>query len=439
VAGGNVTAALVLSKPSRTIAAGDARRDRVFGPAVSFTLESISAPFTSGRASQLFREPPMKNEELQSKLAAAISDRSLVRITRSFEDDGVDGYVVALSEKWLLFLLVSQTVTYEGFQAFRLQNVESIEIPSPRAAFYKAALRKRKLRRPSTPKLNLSSARELVCSAGKRFPLISLHCDKFDPYSCHIGQVVSASSTTVSLLEVTLDAEWESVPTSYHFAKLISVNFGGPYEEALASVAGKPKKSLNPPVAPRVRRSAKKNSLSRNSQSCASCWQVPNTGWEDVDRQIDLFLAASIREIVQEYADEPVEWLEINRWPDSGRLIVFPSRDLKGNRDERICCQMFSDYLQAEWDRSAKLETDSQNEAWNFLDEKVWQSILHALQHGAASQVLAEARSIHRLRVAAYDYDLHEGIFRLPDLSVEATEEMQRELEDFKKQYGVID
>ncbi len=176
----------------------------------------------------------------------------------------------------------------------------------------------------------------------------------------------------------------------------------------------------------------------QNSQSCPTCWKVPDRGWDDVDRQIDLFLSQAIQAIALEYADEPVEWLEINRWPDSARLIVYPSRNLKGDRDERICCQMFSDHLQAEWERGAKPGPDSENETFERLDEKVWQSVMRSLENGAAAKALAQARSVHRLRVAAYNYDFHEGLFRLPNLSPEATAEMQNELADFKKQHGII-
>jgi hypothetical protein len=108
--------------------------------------------------------------------------------------------------------MVSDGVSYAGFQAFRLQDVAAIDTPSPRAAFYETVLRKRKLRRPLTSKLNLLSTQELVRSAGACFPLIAIHREKADPDVCHIGKVVSASPVSVSLLEVTPDATWDEIP-----------------------------------------------------------------------------------------------------------------------------------------------------------------------------------------------------------------------------------
>src|SRR5438128_641886 len=92
-----------------------------------------------------------------TKLEAARRKGSLVRITRRLERGKADGYVVGESEQWLLLLLVDGGITYAGFQAFRIRDVTSIDVPSPRAAFYEAVLRKRRLRRPTVPKIDLSS------------------------------------------------------------------------------------------------------------------------------------------------------------------------------------------------------------------------------------------------------------------------------------------
>lgn len=179
----------------------------------------------------------MNRTKLQADLAAAMAGRSLVRITRKVEPRAADGYIVNASEQWLLLLLVGDAVTYSGFQAFRLQDVESLETPSPRAVFFEAVLRKRGLRRPRAPRLNLSSAQELVLSAGSIFPLVTIHRERADPLACHIGKVISASSASVSLLEVTPDATWAEAPATYRLAQVTRVDVGGPYEEALALVA----------------------------------------------------------------------------------------------------------------------------------------------------------------------------------------------------------
>jgi hypothetical protein len=54
-------------------------------------------------------------------------------------------------------------------------------------------------------------------------------------------------------------------------------------------------------------------------------WELPAAGCADGAAHVDVLLAHAIRGIAAEYIGEPVEWSEVNDWPDSGRLIVFPS------------------------------------------------------------------------------------------------------------------
>jgi hypothetical protein len=179
----------------------------------------------------------MRTLDINAKLAEAIKTRSIVRLTRKVEAGHADGYVISKSDQWLLLLLIGEGVTYAGFQAFRIRDVSSLQVPCPYASFYQAALRKRRLRRPATPKLNLSTTQELVQSAGTRFPLVTLHREKADPDVCHIGRVVSVSPTSASLLEITSHATWEESPATYRLAQVTRVDVGGPYEEALSLVA----------------------------------------------------------------------------------------------------------------------------------------------------------------------------------------------------------
>src|SRR4051812_43275840 len=73
-----------------------------------------------------------------TELAAAKRKGSLVRITRRVERGKVAGYVVGASEQWLLLLLVGEGITYAGFEAYRIQDVTSLDVPSPYATFYEA-------------------------------------------------------------------------------------------------------------------------------------------------------------------------------------------------------------------------------------------------------------------------------------------------------------
>src|SRR4051794_17181928 len=92
-------------------------------------------------------------------------------------------------------------------------------------------------------------------------------------------------------------------------------------------------------------------------------WDVPDGGWEEAARHIDPFLADAIRAVDAEYAGDPAEWLVVNHWPDSGRLIVYPAQDGPyGNRGERVCFQLCSGHLEAAFRQFADLLPDGERE-----------------------------------------------------------------------------
>ncbi len=147
-------------------------------------------------------------------------------------------------------------------------------------------------------------------------------------------------------------------------------------------------------------------------------WRLPDAGWDHWAATVDRFLAHAIRgSIAAEYAGEPIEWLEVNHWPSSGRLIVFPSSNgPHGDRGERVCFELASAHLEAasRWISCSDLESD-QELAWAELAERIWRRIGECLVGGMAARELAAARQEHRLRVAAYDYNPGEGPWRLTE------------------------
>jgi hypothetical protein len=177
-------------------------------------------------------------KNLQAQLSRALATRTLVRIERSVESGCVDGYVVAVAKKWLVMLVLGDGVTFVGYQAYRLTDLAVLTTPAPYAAFQEAVIRKRKLPRKTPRGLQLFSTGALLSSANEKFSLISIYCEEKDPDICHIGRVATISRTSVMLNEVTPNAAWKSGLSTYPLAQITRVDFGGPYEEALALVAG---------------------------------------------------------------------------------------------------------------------------------------------------------------------------------------------------------
>jgi hypothetical protein len=166
--------------------------------------------------------------------------RTLVRFDRRFEESPIRGYVLSVGPQLFLLSLVSDRIWFDGFEAFRISDVRHLR-PDPHAAFAEAALKRRRQRLPSRPKVSLATTGALLRSAGKQFPLVALHRETVTPDVCHIGRPVRVYGGRVSLLEIDPDAAWDREPTEYNLAQVTRVGFGADYEDALHIVGGEPR------------------------------------------------------------------------------------------------------------------------------------------------------------------------------------------------------
>jgi len=179
-------------------------------------------------------------DKLSTGLEAAVRRRQLVQFWRPFEGDSVNGYVLALGPRWLLLSLVCGDVRFNGFQCFRLRDVRKLQIPHPHGEFIEAALRKRGERVPKKPRVSVASPKELLRSANRLFPLVTIHREQVDPDVCWIGRVCDVDEKRVALLEIDPNARWDDKPTDYRLREITRVDFGGDYEDALSVVGGSP-------------------------------------------------------------------------------------------------------------------------------------------------------------------------------------------------------
>jgi len=185
--------------------------------------------------------------------------------------------------------------------------------------------------------------------------------------------------------------------------------------------------------------------INYQDRSCrCTVWNLPDNGWYDVVEHIDPFLAHAIKHIAAEYAPDWFQWLEINHWQDSGRLIVYPSQEGPfGNRGERIYFELSSQHLENESIRigdawtSGTLSESACDIAWHELKMRVWGSVEYALRFGGAALELAAARQTHPFWLACYDYAPGEDHFQLIGLDEEADIELHKQLAQFKQRHGV--
>ena len=176
--------------------------------------------------------------ETASQLLKFMHERRLVRFARRYESGWVHGYVLDVGPKFVLLATLGE-VRPDGFGCFRISDIR--DLPSdPYAAFAEAALKKTAHRRPRKPKVSVASIEELLVSANKLFPLVTIHREKVNPEVCWIGRVVKVERGRVALMEIGPDAKWDEKPTVYKVNEITCVEFGGYYEYVLHFVGREP-------------------------------------------------------------------------------------------------------------------------------------------------------------------------------------------------------
>ena len=110
----------------------------------------------------------------------------------------------------------------------------------PWADFTKKALKARNERAPKKPRVELESLESLLVTAGRWFPLVTIHREMVDPDICQIGRVEGVSKGRLRLFEIDPGAVWDAEATEYRLSEITRVDFGGDYEEALILVGRDP-------------------------------------------------------------------------------------------------------------------------------------------------------------------------------------------------------
>ena len=185
-------------------------------------------------------------------LREMLRNRRHVRFTRRFEEFSIRGYVLDIGPRFFLLALVSDRIWFDGFECFRINDIRDLR-PDPYADFAEAALKKRGERVPKRPRVDLKDIKELVLSAGRAFPLVTIHREQIDRNVCWIGRVLGVKRGRLSLLKINPHATWDEKPAEYRLNEITRVDFGGDYENALHLVGG------NPPRMPGSNRRGRKS------------------------------------------------------------------------------------------------------------------------------------------------------------------------------------
>jgi hypothetical protein len=98
---------------------------------------------------------------------------------------------------------------------------------------------------PAKPCISISSIEDVLLTASREFPLVTIHREQVNADVCSIGRVQGIDRGRVSLLEISPAAKWDEKPEIYRLNQITRVGFGADYEDALFLVGGEPQQANN--------------------------------------------------------------------------------------------------------------------------------------------------------------------------------------------------
>ncbi|CAN5468077.1 hypothetical protein BH10ACT1_BH10ACT1_14830 [soil metagenome] len=151
--------------------------------------------------------------------------------------DHLEGYVVAVDAEWALLHIVYD-VGLNGWSAVRLDTIREVE-PQGEGSFIARALDLAG-ERPQSCDLDTASVVDLLHSATRLFPLVTVFTERVDPTVCAIGRPIRIGSRSVTFLDVSSSATWSDETRSLRLDDITRIDVGARYEQVLHRLAGYP-------------------------------------------------------------------------------------------------------------------------------------------------------------------------------------------------------
>jgi len=150
--------------------------------------------------------------------------------------------LVGFALTWNANLTLIQPIETEqfllnGYTIFRNSDVKRWR-PISNDDFQARAAILHKLGPRKPAKVGITSVREALSSAGKAFPLVTIHTERVRRGVCYIGRVLRTSQRAVTVLSISPQADWDG-EESYLLKNITLIEFGGTYERLLARMAKK--------------------------------------------------------------------------------------------------------------------------------------------------------------------------------------------------------
>ena len=178
----------------------------------------------------------MPSNKTRTKLDSAIGEHHMIRVGRAPKfADRLDGFVVAVGDKWALLAQSSDGGFFNGYVAFRLRDVKRIDRDK---TFQTAFAKTQPEWPPARPfEVDLDSTSGVLEGLGRGGALIGIQKDN-ERSAIWIGTLDEVQKRVAYLHEVRPDATWHPVPLGYKLKAITTVEVATHYLQGLAAIAG---------------------------------------------------------------------------------------------------------------------------------------------------------------------------------------------------------
>jgi hypothetical protein len=179
----------------------------------------------------------------QSKIArqlqTALGETSIYRVSRrSLSKVQIDGFVVGLSDRWLLIARTLDGGYSDGLIALRVRDVSKVTKDTSFETRF--ALTQSWRSTEEIESIDLTNVETVIGTMGNLSRIIAIEEEKVAPGSIAIGRYEGKHRKEFGLLFLGTDATWDVESTAYRFKGVTTVTIDGLYLMALAAVAGDP-------------------------------------------------------------------------------------------------------------------------------------------------------------------------------------------------------
>lgn len=164
-------------------------------------------------------------------LNALEEDKLVVIHRKKVDQNRLDGYVIGLSNTWVLLHLVDGNVVVpNGYKAIRLAHVSQIKVDR---GFVDGYLRLRGVHSERLPWIQLDSLSSLLFSVSENYPLFMIETEYKEPEIGFVGRVEKLTKRNLWLKKIESTAEWIGTE-KFKLKDITCIDFGDGYVEALA-------------------------------------------------------------------------------------------------------------------------------------------------------------------------------------------------------------